>query len=95
MVGEGHAMTTVQRRIERITILKNQTVMKEVKNEENISREVRKVSLFLAPVKVRYLFFVKIHRYLGFKRPDTFKGDAPCLKLSAKVWSFFSPSLSQ
>ena len=40
MVGEGHAMTTVQRRIERITILKNQTVMKEVKNEENISYPV-------------------------------------------------------
>jgi hypothetical protein len=33
-------MTTVQRRIERITILKNQTVMKEVKNEENISYPV-------------------------------------------------------
>lgn len=36
MVGEGHAATIVQRRIEGITILKNQTVMKEVKNEKNI-----------------------------------------------------------
>jgi hypothetical protein len=33
-------MTTVQRRIERITILKNQTVMKEVNQEENIAYPV-------------------------------------------------------